>query len=48
MNTLDSILGMIATEAFEDAPIKPSPDLSPIDYKLELIRSPDGSLEWVE
>lgn len=47
MNSIDSILDMIVTEGFESAPI-PKSDLPPIDYTLELIQHPDGSLEWVE
>ena len=60
MNSMKSLLGMVLTEAIEgkEEPeclltdsgqgCKRKYDLPPIKYDLELIKKPDGSLEWVE
>lgn len=52
MNSIESILGMIRTEAFDAEPIeefkKRSKDLPLLRYDLELVEMPDGRLEWVE
>ena len=50
MNSIESILGMIATEAIEGVEVKPEiiDYLPPIKFNLELIELPDGKYEWVE
>jgi hypothetical protein len=59
MISIDSLMGIIATEAIEGEPIdNPFPEprkevkyddgLPPIRYDLQLIEQPDGSLVWVE
>jgi hypothetical protein len=48
---IDDILNIIATEATEDVdpPANaPESDLPPLRFDLELVRNPDGSLEWAE
>jgi hypothetical protein len=58
MISIDSLLGMVATEAAEaieeSRRENPQPrqttanDLPPINYKLELVQDSDGNLYWVE
>ena len=51
MNSIKTLLGIIATEAAEDhvESIAPAKQDEPrMEYSLELIRKPDGSLLWVE
>lgn len=52
MNSMHTLLGMVATEAFESVPVEITPsDTSKepsFQYTTELILTPDGKLEWVE
>jgi len=50
MISIDRMLDIICTEAVETPEYKPeNPDKSSsIDYRLELIRNPDGNYEWLE
>lgn len=51
---MESILGMIATEALEEGSEyrtnddKKKDNLPLIDYRLELIQRKDGTYEWIE
>ena len=50
MNSIESILGMVATEAAENSELVPGKFIAtePIDYGLEFIQQADGNLVWVE
>lgn len=52
MNSMQTLLDMVATEAFERDPVEIRPDdtskEASFQYTTELIRTPDGKLEWVE
>ncbi len=55
MNAIEDILGMVATDAQETAleatlnSTTTVPGVSPtLQFDLELVRLPDGSLTWVE
>lgn len=55
MIPMKDMLGIIATEAAEasllaalESPTRAESDLPVLHYNLELIRLPDGRLEWAE
>lgn len=48
MASINDTLDMIATEAFDEAPLEIDDREPVLQYDLELIRRPDGTLEWVE
>lgn len=48
MRSIESLLGEIATEAAEAAPVTPRGDLPPLRYDLEFVRGEDGRVRVFE